>query len=64
MPIDMPGSELERQIVLYLEDLARSGNSPHSIRAYEADLRQFLTYLSPPDLADLASSISVFVRCE
>jgi integrase/recombinase XerC len=51
MPIDMPASELERQIVLYLEDLARSGNSAHSIRAYEADLRQFLAYLSPPDLA-------------
>ena len=47
----MPESELERQIGLYLEDLARSGNSAHSIRAYEADLRQFLTYLSPPDLA-------------
>ena len=47
----MPGSELERQIALYLEDLARAGNSTHSIRAYEADLRQFLTYLSPPDLA-------------
>src|SRR6476469_7999035 len=51
MPIDMPGFELERQIGLYLEELARSGNSAHSIRAYEADLRQFLTYLSPPDLA-------------
>ena len=47
----MPPSELERQIVLYLEDLARSGNSVHSIRAYEADLRQFLAYLSPPELA-------------
>ena len=51
MPNAMPASELERQIGLYLEDLARSGNSEHSIRAYEADLRQFLTYLSPPDLA-------------
>ena len=47
----MPESELERQIALYLEDLARAGNSEHSIRAYESDLRQFLTYLSPPDLA-------------
>src|SRR5208337_4820948 len=51
MSIAMPASELERQIALYLEDLARAGNSAHSIRAYEADLRQFLTYLSPPDLA-------------
>jgi integrase/recombinase XerC len=51
MPPAMPASELERQITLYLEDLGRSGNSVHSIRAYEADLRQFLAYLSPPDLA-------------
>ena len=47
----MPASELERQIILYLEDLARTGNSEHSIRAYESDLRQFLFYLTPPDLA-------------
>ena len=47
----MPASELERQIALYLEDLARAGSSEHSIRAYEGDLRQFLAYLSPPDLA-------------
>jgi integrase/recombinase XerC len=47
----MPESELGRQIALYLEELARAGNSEHSIRAYEADLRQFLAYLSPPDLA-------------
>jgi len=46
-----PGSELARQIKLYLDDLARSGNSEHSIRAYESDLRQFLTFLSPPELA-------------
>ena len=47
----MPASELENQIALYLAELARAGNSEHSIRAYEADLRQFLGYLSPPDLA-------------
>src|ERR1039458_7195434 len=46
----MPASELERQIALYLEHLARAGNSAHSIRAYEADLRHFLVWLSPPDL--------------
>src|ERR1019366_3915481 len=51
MPTVMPASELERQIALYLDDLARAGNSAHSIRAYESDLRQFLAYLSPPDLA-------------
>ncbi len=43
-------SELARQIDRYLADLARSGASPHSIRAYEADLRQFLEFLSPPEL--------------
>ena len=37
----MPGSELERQIALYLEDLARAGNSTHSIRAYEATCASF-----------------------
>ncbi len=47
----MPASELERYIVQYLEELVRAGNSEHSVRAYESDLRQFLAYLSPPDLA-------------
>src|SRR5450759_4516607 len=56
MPTAMPASELERQIARYLDDLARAGNSAHSIRAYDADLRQFLGYLSPPDLAPPAPS--------
>src|ERR1035437_4761328 len=56
MPTAMPASELERQIALYLDDLARAGNSVHSIRAHEGDLRQFLAYLSPPDLAPPAPS--------
>src|SRR5450756_918561 len=56
MPTAMPASELQRQIALYLDDLARAGNSAHSIRAYDADLRQFLGYLSPPDLAPPAPS--------
>jgi integrase/recombinase XerC len=47
----MPESELERQIGLYLAELARTGHSEHSIRAYASDLRQFLGYLSPPGLA-------------
>jgi len=43
-------SELARQIERYLAELARSGASAHSIRAYAADLRQFLEFLSPPEL--------------
>ena len=44
-------SELARQIDLYLHELTREGNSAHTIDAYSSDLRQFLEYLSPPDLA-------------
>ncbi|HKA00854.1 MAG TPA: tyrosine recombinase XerC [Candidatus Solibacter sp.] len=43
-------ADLETQIRRYLEELARTGASPHSIRAYESDLAQFLAYLAPPDL--------------
>src|SRR4051812_19521181 len=46
-----PKSELARQIERYLADLTRAGSSAHTVRAYDADLRQFLEYLSPPDLA-------------
>lgn len=44
-------SEIEVQIGLFLEELQRENLSPHTLRNYEIDLRQFLTYLSPPDLA-------------
>jgi integrase/recombinase XerC len=44
-------SALSGQIERYLAELAREGASPHSLRAYAADLGQFLEYLSPPDLA-------------
>jgi integrase/recombinase XerC len=44
-------ADLETQIRRYLEELARTGASPHSIRAYESDLAQFLAFLAPPDLA-------------
>jgi integrase/recombinase XerC len=40
---------LGHQIERYVEELARIGSSPHSIRAYQSDLEQFLDYLSPPD---------------
>ena len=41
-------SELAQQIEQYLQELARSGSSPHTIDAYTSDLHQFLEYLSPP----------------
>ena len=42
---------LAAQIERYLEELAREGASPHTLVAYEADLRQFLDFLSPPELS-------------
>ncbi len=47
----MPTSELERQIERYLGELKRTAASAHTLDAYAADLRQFLDFLSPPDLA-------------
>jgi integrase/recombinase XerC len=44
----MPMSELALQIERYLAELGRISSSAHSIRAYTADLRQFLEFLSPP----------------
>ena len=44
----MPMSEVERQIGRFLEELQRNNASPHTIAAYESDLRQFLDYFSPP----------------
>ena len=41
-------SELETQIGRFLEELARTQVSPHTLRAYGADLRQFLDYFTPP----------------
>lgn len=42
-------SELARQIDAYLAELRRENASAHTIRNYGSDLRQFLTYLTPPD---------------
>src|ERR1041384_4092422 len=47
-PVSETASELALQIERYLADLARGGASPHSVLAYESDLREFLTFLSPP----------------
>ncbi len=43
-------SELAGHIERYLEELKRMASSAHTIDAYAADLRQFLEFLSPPDL--------------
>src|ERR1035441_4727164 len=44
-------SELEAQIDHYVKDLELRGVSEHTVRAYAADLAQFLEYLSPPGCA-------------
>jgi integrase/recombinase XerC len=41
-------SELASQVDGYLQELARTGDSPHTIDAYATDLRQFVEFLSPP----------------
>ena len=43
-------SELAQQIERYLAELARTNASPQTIRAYAADLHQFVEFLSPPEL--------------
>ncbi len=42
-------SELARAIERYLDSLRQANVSPHTLRNYEADLRQFAEYLSPAD---------------
>jgi len=41
-------SRLEHEIERYLEGLARTAVSPHTLDAYRSDLRQLLDFLSPP----------------
>jgi integrase/recombinase XerC len=41
-------SEIVQQIEAFLADRARRNDSPHTLRNYAADLRDFLEYLSPP----------------
>src|SRR5882724_8413327 len=42
-------SELETAIVDFMGELARRNDSPHTLRNYDADLREFRSYFSPPD---------------
>jgi site-specific recombinase XerC len=43
-------SELALHIDTYLEELRLENASPHTIRNYASDLKQFVEYFSPPDL--------------
>jgi integrase/recombinase XerC len=43
-------SELAAAIVEFLDDRARRNDSPHTLRNYGADLREFVEYFSPPGL--------------
>ncbi|MFN3323762.1 MAG: tyrosine recombinase XerC [Bryobacteraceae bacterium] len=42
-------SELEGWIRRYLDELRRGNASEHTVRNYEADLAEFLAYVTPPD---------------
>jgi hypothetical protein len=43
----MPAPELERQIALHLDGLARAANSAHAIRTHEANLRPTNSWREP-----------------
>jgi integrase/recombinase XerC len=43
--------ELNAAIQAYLGELARRNESPHTLRNYEADLRDFEAYFTPPESA-------------
>lgn len=45
----MPESELTGAIERYLADLRLKNASPHTLRNYSVDLRDFANYFSPPD---------------
>jgi len=48
VPESEPTSELSRAIERYVSDLRLKNASPHTLRNYSTDLREFLSYFSPP----------------
>ena len=42
-------SEIASAVQDFLGELARRNDSPHTLRNYEADLRDFMAYFSPPE---------------
>ena len=52
-------SGLERQVACFIAELGRENASPHTVRAYAADLAQFVQYFSPPgEAAPVPASLS------
>ena len=49
-PMSESAGELGRQVERYLAELARGGASANTLESYGSDLKQFLEFLSPPDL--------------
>jgi integrase/recombinase XerC len=52
-------TDLAEQIARYLAELERGGASPHSVKAYESDLRQFLESISPPPAPDAITILTL-----
>ncbi len=52
---DVPG--LDNAIQSYLAELTRENESPHTLRNYEADLRDFQSYFTPPGEATPEPSV-------
>lgn len=45
---ELAGSELVKAIGDFMAELERRNDSPHTLRNYDADLREFTAYFSPP----------------
>jgi integrase/recombinase XerC len=52
-------TDLAEQIARYIAELERGGASPHSVKAYESDLRQFLVSISPAPAPDAITILTL-----